>query len=84
MEFRRFRQFAALGLRYAALNHGQADVVNAYATDWQIATYGFTTSATTASLAALPARRRGPAAGPAGLPGLTPPILASAPGSTTA
>jgi osmoprotectant transport system substrate-binding protein len=43
MEFRRFRQFAALGLRYAALNHGQADVVNAYATDWQIATYGFTT-----------------------------------------
>ncbi|MBL6453757.1 ABC transporter substrate-binding protein [Belnapia sp. T6] len=41
MEFRRFRQFAALGLRYAALRHGQADVVNAYATDWQIATYGF-------------------------------------------
>jgi osmoprotectant transport system substrate-binding protein len=42
MEFRRFRQFAALGLRYAALQHGQADVVNAYATDWQIATGGFT------------------------------------------
>jgi osmoprotectant transport system substrate-binding protein len=37
MHFRRFRQFAALGLRYAALRHGQADVVNAYATDWQIA-----------------------------------------------
>lgn len=36
MHFRRFRQFAALGLRYAALRHGQADVVNAYATDWQI------------------------------------------------
>jgi osmoprotectant transport system substrate-binding protein len=41
MRFRRFRQFAALGLRYAALRHGQADVVNAYATDWQIATGGF-------------------------------------------
>ena len=42
MEFRRFRQFAALGLRYAALRHGQADVVNAYATDWQIAVGGYT------------------------------------------
>ena len=42
MEFRRFRQFAALGLRYAALQHGQADVVNAYATDWQIAVGGYT------------------------------------------
>ena len=41
MDFGRFRQFAALGLRYAALQHGQADVVNAYATDWQIATGGF-------------------------------------------
>ena len=41
MAFRRFRQFAALGLRYAALQHRQADVVNAYATDWQIATGGF-------------------------------------------
>ncbi|MBV1799692.1 glycine betaine ABC transporter substrate-binding protein [Siccirubricoccus sp. G192] len=41
IHFRRFRQFAALGLRYAALRHGQADVVNAYATDWQIATGGF-------------------------------------------
>ncbi|MDB5374217.1 MAG: Osmoprotectant transport system substrate-binding protein [Belnapia sp.] len=40
MNFRRFRQFAALGLRYAALRHGQADVVNAYATDWQIAVGG--------------------------------------------
>ncbi|MFC7538429.1 glycine betaine ABC transporter substrate-binding protein [Siccirubricoccus deserti] len=33
---------AALGLRYAALAHGQADVVNAYATDWQIAVGGYT------------------------------------------
>jgi len=41
MEFRRFRQFAALGLRFAALAHGQADVVNAYATDWQIADGGY-------------------------------------------
>ena len=41
MKFRRFRQFAALGLRYAALRHGQADVVNGYATDWQIASLGF-------------------------------------------
>lgn len=41
IRFRRLRQFAALGLRYAALRHGQADVVNAYATDWQIATGGF-------------------------------------------
>ncbi|TCI00024.1 ABC transporter [Roseococcus sp. SYP-B2431] len=42
MQFRRFRQFSALGLRYAALAHGQADVVNAYATDWQIAVGGYT------------------------------------------
>lgn len=42
IEFRRLRQFAALGLRYAALRHGQADVVNGYATDWQIAAGGFT------------------------------------------
>ncbi|MDO9709096.1 glycine betaine ABC transporter substrate-binding protein [Paracraurococcus lichenis] len=41
MQFGRFRQFAALGLRYAALQHGQADVVNAYATDWQIAVGGY-------------------------------------------
>jgi osmoprotectant transport system substrate-binding protein len=41
MEFRRLRQFSALGLRYAALRHGQADVVNGYATDWQIAAGGF-------------------------------------------
>ena len=45
MEFRRFRQFAALGLRYAALQHGQADVVNAYATDWQIAVGGYSVMA---------------------------------------
>ncbi|MCO6417464.1 hypothetical protein JYK14_15020 [Siccirubricoccus sp. KC 17139] len=43
MEFRRLRQFASLGLRYAALAHGQADVVNAYATDWQIAVGGYVT-----------------------------------------
>ena len=42
MQFGRLRQFAALGLRYAALTHGQADVVNAYATDWQIAARGYT------------------------------------------
>lgn len=42
MQFGRLRQFAALGLRYAALTHGQADVVNAYATDWQIAAGGYT------------------------------------------
>jgi len=41
MEFDRLRQFSALGLRYAALRHGQADVVNGYATDWQIAAGGF-------------------------------------------
>ena len=41
MEFHRLRQFSALGLRYAALRHGQADVVNGYATDWQIAAGGF-------------------------------------------
>lgn len=41
MQFGRLRQFAALGLRYAALTHGQADVVNAYATDWQIAVNGY-------------------------------------------
>lgn len=41
MQFGRFRQFAALGLRYAALQHGQADVVNAYSTDWQIAVGGY-------------------------------------------
>lgn len=36
LQFGRFRQFASLGLRYAALRHGQADVANGYATDWQI------------------------------------------------
>ncbi len=41
MQFKRLRQFSALGLRYAALRHGQADVVNGYATDWQIAAGGF-------------------------------------------
>jgi osmoprotectant transport system substrate-binding protein len=45
LHFRRFRQFAALGLRYAALRHGQADVVNGYATDWQIADSGLVTLA---------------------------------------
>jgi osmoprotectant transport system substrate-binding protein len=50
MEFRRLRQFSALGLRYAALRHGQADVVNGYATDWQIAAGGFVALADDKSL----------------------------------
>jgi osmoprotectant transport system substrate-binding protein len=41
IRFRRLRQFSALGLRYAALQHRQAEVVNGYATDWQIAARGF-------------------------------------------
>lgn len=42
MEFRRMRQVTSLGLRYAALEHGQAEVVNGYATDWQIAAGNYT------------------------------------------
>lgn len=37
----RLLQFSAIGMRNAALRHGQADVVNGYATDWQIAVGGF-------------------------------------------
>ena len=36
-EFREFRMFAKLGLRYDALAAGQIDVNNGFATDWQIA-----------------------------------------------
>jgi osmoprotectant transport system substrate-binding protein len=36
-EFKEFRQFAKLGLRYDALAAKQVDVANGYATDWQIA-----------------------------------------------
>lgn len=35
-EFAEFKQFAKLGLRYDALVAKQVDVVNGYATDWQI------------------------------------------------
>lgn len=35
-EFAEFKQFAKLGLRYDALIAKQVDVVNGYATDWQI------------------------------------------------
>ncbi|WP_041544818.1 MULTISPECIES: glycine betaine ABC transporter substrate-binding protein [Chelativorans] len=37
MEFKEFRQFAKLGLRYDALAAGQIQVGNGFATDWQIA-----------------------------------------------
>ena len=37
MEFKDFRQFAKLGLRYDALISKQVDVANGTATDWQIA-----------------------------------------------
>lgn len=36
-EFKEFRQFAKLGLRYDALAAKQIDVANGFATDWQIA-----------------------------------------------
>ncbi|WP_207478688.1 glycine betaine ABC transporter substrate-binding protein [Arenibaculum pallidiluteum] len=36
-EFKEFRQFAKLGLRYDALSAKQIDVANGFATDWQIA-----------------------------------------------
>jgi osmoprotectant transport system substrate-binding protein len=36
-EFKDFRQFAKLGLRYDALAAKQIDVANGFATDWQIA-----------------------------------------------
>jgi osmoprotectant transport system substrate-binding protein len=37
IEFGEFRQFAALRLRYEALNQKQIDVANGFSTDWQIA-----------------------------------------------
>jgi osmoprotectant transport system substrate-binding protein len=41
IEFGDFRQFAALRLRYEALNQKQIDVANGFATDWQIAAERF-------------------------------------------
>jgi osmoprotectant transport system substrate-binding protein len=41
IEFGEFRQFAALRLRYEALNQKQIDVANGFATDWQIAAEKF-------------------------------------------
>ena len=37
IEFKEFKQFAKLGLRYDALAAKQIDVANGFATDWQIA-----------------------------------------------
>jgi osmoprotectant transport system substrate-binding protein len=37
VEFKEFKQFAKLGLRYDALAGKQIDVANGFATDWQIA-----------------------------------------------
>lgn len=37
MEFAEFKQFGALALRYDALTNKQVEVVNGFATDWQIA-----------------------------------------------
>ena len=37
IEFKEFKQFAKLGLRYDALTAKQIDVANGFATDWQIA-----------------------------------------------
>lgn len=36
IEFKQFRQFAKLGLRYDALQAKQVDVANGFSTDWQI------------------------------------------------
>jgi len=41
LEFGEFRQFAALRLRYEALNQKQIDVANGFSTDWQIAAEKF-------------------------------------------
>ena len=41
-EFKEFRQFAKLGLRYDALSQKDIDVVNGAATDWQIGAQGLT------------------------------------------
>ena len=40
-DFKEFRQFAKLGLRYDALAARQIDVANGFATDWQIAEQKF-------------------------------------------
>lgn len=37
IEFKEFKQFAKIGLRYDALTAKQIDVANGFATDWQIA-----------------------------------------------
>lgn len=37
IEFKEFKQFAKIGLRYDALSAKQIDVANGFATDWQIA-----------------------------------------------
>ena len=41
IDFGEFRQFAALRLRYEALNQKQIDVANGFSTDWQIAAEKF-------------------------------------------
>jgi len=41
IEFAEYRQFAAMRLRYEALNQKQIDIANGYATDWQIAAEKF-------------------------------------------
>ncbi|PWW03724.1 osmoprotectant transport system substrate-binding protein [Hoeflea marina] len=40
IEFKEFKQFAKLGLRYDALDQKSIDVANGYATDWQIGAKG--------------------------------------------
>jgi osmoprotectant transport system substrate-binding protein len=40
-EFREFKQFAALRLRYEALAQKQVDIANGFSTDWQIAAEKF-------------------------------------------
>ncbi|MGO4172801.1 glycine betaine ABC transporter substrate-binding protein [Bosea sp. TAF32] len=40
-EFREFKQFAALRLRYDALTQKQVDIANGFSTDWQIAAEKF-------------------------------------------
>ncbi|MGO4404573.1 glycine betaine ABC transporter substrate-binding protein [Bosea sp. RAF48] len=40
-EFREFKQFAALRLRYDALTQKQIDIANGFSTDWQIAAEKF-------------------------------------------
>lgn len=42
-EFKEFKQFAKLGLRYDALAAKQIDVANGFATDWQIAAKKYAT-----------------------------------------